>query len=289
VRIMNLRRTTILSVVAAVATLMISAPTTALAAPPTSAVEVSPTNVQRGQSFTVKQTVYNADPSSAISGGKATLYGKERSLPDSVELVSCPGAFACDILGTSVRGGVGTVAPGESKTVTFTLRVKENAPLGEFTLQHQFVGENYSFEIIDGPVLTITDKPSGAADLMVGMDASPKGILTSKIDYTVTVANIGPNTATGIRLATTIAPGLRFAGSNQCTGSSGSNTVHCDFASVAVGTAKSAKFSVSAGLLSLGSLKSTTTVAQSTPPDPKQGNNSASVSCMAVTGLLIRC
>ncbi|WP_236725284.1 hypothetical protein [Amycolatopsis orientalis] len=285
---MKLRRASLLSLVAAVATIMLVAPASALAAPPTSAVEVSPTTVQRGQTFTVTQTVYNADPTSTIEGGKATLYGKESSLPALVDLVSCPGAFACDMLGSSIRGGVGTVTPGQSKTVVFTFRVKDDAALGSVTLQHQFVGDNYSFEILDGPVLTITDVPT-TADLGVTLTASPRGILTSSVEYTVKVTNAGPATASGIRVASTLGNGLRFTGSSTCSNPSGTKIVNCDFSSIATGSSGTAKFSVAAGLLTLGPVKTTAKITQSSVTDPNAANNTASSTCTAITGLLLSC
>ncbi|WP_410576727.1 DUF11 domain-containing protein [Amycolatopsis sp. lyj-108] len=285
---MKLRRASLLSLVAAVATIMLVAPASANAAPPTSAVEVSPTTVQRGQTFTVTQTVYNAEATSNIEGGKATLYGKESSLPGIVDLVSCPGAFACDMLGGSIRGGVGTVTPGQSKTVVFTFRVKDDAPLGSVTLQHQFVGENYSFEILDGPVLTVTGTPS-AADLGVTLTASPRGILTSSIEYTVKVTNAGPAAASGIRVVSTLGTGLRFTGSSTCTNPGGAKTVNCDFSSLASGASVTAKFSVAAGLLSLGQVKTTAKITQSSVADPNAANNASTSTCTAVTGLLLSC
>lgn len=285
---MKLRRAKLLSLVAVAATIMVIAPSPALAAPPTSAVEVSPTTVQRGQTFTVSQTVYNADATSTIQGGKATLYGKESPLPGIVDLVSCPGAFACDMLGGSVRGGVGAVAPGESKTVLFTFRVKDDAPLGNVTLEHQFVGENYSFEILDGPVLTITGGAT-AADLGVTLTASPRGILTSSIEYSVKVTNAGPSAATGIRVASTLGNGLRFTGSATCSNPSGTKIVNCDLASLASGASATAKFSVAAGLLALGPIKTTAKITQSSIADPNAANNTASSTCTAITGLLLSC
>ncbi|OKA06947.1 hypothetical protein ATP06_0218730 [Amycolatopsis regifaucium] len=273
---------------AAVAAIMLVAPSSALAAPPTSAVEVSPTTVQRGQTFTVSQTVYNADATSTIEGGKATLYGKESPLPGIVDLVSCPGAFACDMLGGSIRGGVGTVTPGQSKTVLFTFRVKEDAPLGGVTLQHQFVGDNYSFEILDGPVLTITDVPS-TANLGVTLTASPRGILTSSVEFTVKVTNAGPATASGIRVASTLGNGLRFTGSSTCSNPGGTKVVNCDFSSLAVGAGATAKFTVAAGLLTLGPVKTTAKIVQSSVTDPNTADNTASATCTAVTGLLLSC
>src|SRR3954464_7722209 len=166
---------------------LVAVPVAAQAVPPSSAIEVGTTSVARGQTFTVSQTVYN-DRDFTITGGKAGLYFKETSLPAAVDLVSCPGAYACDTLGSSVRGGVADVPPGESRTVVFTFRVHEDAPLGTFTLQHQFIGENYAFDILDGPSLTIA-QPQQDADVAVALGASVRMVGTARITYTITVKN----------------------------------------------------------------------------------------------------
>ncbi|GAA1572458.1 DUF11 domain-containing protein [Kribbella sancticallisti] len=267
---------------------LVAAPQVATAAEPSSAVVVSPLTIRPGETFTVTQTVHNSQ-AFTITGGKAGLYGKELSLPTIVELVSCPGAFACDVLGTSVRGGVGEVAGGESRTVVFTFRLKDDAPVGQFTLQHQFIGENYAFEILDGPVITIAPPLPAATDLAVSLNATARGLLTSRITYTITVRNDGPADATGVRLTGAYPAGLVFASSSGCTRVAGTRTVTCDVPALATGATATRSFSADAALLSLGSLVATAERTQSTPDDSNPANDRATRTCTALTGLLVRC
>jgi uncharacterized repeat protein (TIGR01451 family) len=253
----------------------------AQAAPPTSSIEVSTTSVTRGQTFTIKQTVYNSD-SSTVMGGKATLYAKDATLPDMVDLVSCPEATACDTLGTSVRGGVGDVPTGESRTVTFTFRVKDDAPLGTIQLQHQFVGENFSFEIIDGPELTITADP---ADIAVSLTGKATG---ARITYTIGVKNNGPSDATGVRVVGAFPANLAYV-SSTCTRVGTTRSVNCDIASLASGATVTRTLTVSAGMLTLGTLTTTAQRTASSPVDPLATNDKATKVCRALTFLAVTC
>jgi uncharacterized repeat protein (TIGR01451 family) len=253
---------------------------------PTSAITVGTTSVERGQTFTVTQTVYN-DRDFTITGGKAGLYAKETSLPAMVDLVSCPGAFACDTLGTSVRGGVADVPPGESRTVVFTFRVKDDAPLGTITLQHQFIGENYAFEIFDGPSLEITEVPQ-YADVAVGLTASVRLVTTARITYTITVKNNGPNPATGVRVVTT-APYATAYYASTCTRVGTTRTVNCDIAALAGGETVTRTLTVNTGMLTVGTLTAVAQRTASSPSDPVATNDKATKSCSALTGFSVRC
>ncbi|WP_371407136.1 DUF11 domain-containing protein [Kribbella sp. NBC_00662] len=260
---------------------LVTVPVTAHAAPPTSAIEVSTTSVARGETFTIKQTVYNSD-SGTVLGGKATLYAKDAMLPDMVSLVSCPEATACDTLGSSVRAGTGDVPPGGSKTITFTFRVKDDAPLGTIQLQHQFVGENFSFEIIDGPELTITDP---AADVAVSLSGKASG---AKITYTIGVTNNGPGTATGVRVVGTFPANLAYV-STTCARVGSTRSVNCDIASLASGESATRTLTVQAGLLTIGTLTTTAQRTVSAPADPVAANDKASKVCRALTWLVVSC
>ena len=265
---------------------LVAVPVTAQAAPPTSAIEVGATSVARGQTFTVTQTVHN-DRDFTITGGKAGLYAKETSLPAMVDLVSCPGAFACDTLGTSVRGGVADVPPGESRTVVFTFRVKDDAPLGTITLQHQFIGENYAFEILDGPALTITEAQQDA-DVAVAVSASVRLVGTARITYTISVTNNGPAAATGIRVVGTYPAGLVYVGTT-CARVGSTRSVNCDIASLASGESTTRTLTVNTGLLMVGPLTAVAQRTASSPNDPAAGNDRATRTCRALTGLIVRC
>jgi uncharacterized repeat protein (TIGR01451 family) len=260
---------------------LVTVPVAAQAAPPTSAIEVSTTSVARGETFTIKQTVYNSD-SSTVLGGKATLYAKDATLPAMVDLVSCPEATACDTLGTSVRAGVGDVPSGESRTVTFTFRVKDDAPLGTIQLQHQFVGENFSFEILDGPSLTIKEDP---ADVAVSLSGKATG---ARITYTIGVTNNGPGDATGVRVVGTFPANLAYV-STTCARVGTTRSVNCDIASLASGETATRTLTVSAGMLTIGSLTTTAQRTVSSPIDPVATNDKASKTCRALTWLVVTC
>ena len=137
------RRTTILSSVAALATAFIAIAPAAQAAPPTSSVEVGSTTVVPGQTFTVTQTVYN-DRDFTVTFAKGAIYGSPAAIADVADLVSCTGvtALGCFQYGSSYRAPFGDLEPGGSRTAVFTLRVKETAAPGQFTLRHLYSSSN---------------------------------------------------------------------------------------------------------------------------------------------------
>ncbi|SEB32118.1 conserved repeat domain-containing protein [Amycolatopsis tolypomycina] len=283
------RRTTILSSVAALATAFIAIAPAAQADTPTSSVEVSPTTVLPGQTFTVTQTIHN-DRDFTVTFAKGAIYGTPTAITDVVDVVSCTNttAVGCFQAGSSYRAAFGDLEAGGTKTTVWTLRVKDTAAPGSFTLQHQFVGDNYSFETFDGPVITIGN-PVTNADIKVALGATGHGGLNARIDYTLTVTNNGPSAATGIRVVATYPAGLSFASGNGCVRVGTTRTVNCDVASLASGASATPKFSVNGGLLALGSYTTTAARTASSPADPNPANDSASKTCSALTGLIVSC
>lgn len=259
-------------------------PGVAGAAPPEpSAATAGASEVTPGDTFTVAVELFNPQ-GFVVTDASAQLRVAEAPITSVFELVSCSGGTCYEYSPTSYRGAVGEVAPGAGATVVFTFRVRDGAASGNYTFEHQFVGGNYSFAAGFGPVVSVV----GAADLAVSLDASPRGILTSRITYTVSVANNGPADASAVRISGTYAPGLAWSGGSGCV-RDGSRGVLCDFAAIPAGHTATASFSVNAGLLALGSFSSTVTRTSSSPSDPDGGNDSARRSCTALTGLLVRC
>jgi hypothetical protein len=281
---MSLRR--LLSVACGVGLALVGTAPAALAAPPDpSALSVSATNLAPGQVFTATVELYNP-AAFTVTSAQASLRMVEANIRDIVDVVSCTGTVApCFNLETVYRGPVGDLPSGQQRTVVFTLQVKETAPAGSYTIGHQHVGSNFAFEGSNGPVVTVTPQ---AADLSVSLNAVSSGLLTSRVTYTVRVANLGPGNASAVRISGAYVAGFSWAGGNGCVRGSGRN-VNCDFASIPVGTTASASFSVDAGLLALGSFTTTMSRASSTPADPVASNDSASRSCTAVTGLIVVC
>jgi hypothetical protein len=281
---LNRRRTSMFALVAAGVTVLSVTP--AAAAPPSSSAGVSPATVAPGETFTVTEQISNPQDFT-VTFAKAALYSTPRSIVDVADLVSCTGTTSdCFAFGSSLRAPVGDLPAGESRTVTFTLRAKEDVDPGTVTLQTQLVGDNYAFDTLAGPDLTITPK---AADIGVAMTASPPGVLTSKITYAITATNTGPGDATAIRLSAKYASGLAYAGSTTCTRVGTTREVTCDIASLPSGASKTVTFSANAGLLALGPLTTTVTRQASTPADPNAANDKAASTCTALTGLLVRC
>ncbi|MGW5722386.1 DUF11 domain-containing protein [Amycolatopsis sp. NPDC003865] len=274
---------------AALATAFLALAPAAQAETPTSAVDVSTTTVVPGQTFTVTQTIHN-DRDFTVTFAKGAIYGNPTAITDVVDVVSCTNttAVGCFQAGSSYRAAFGDLEAGGTKTTVWTLRVKDTAPLGQFTLQHQFVGDNYAFDILDGPVITVAS-PATQADVKVGLAATGHGGLNARIDYTVTVTNNGPAAASGIRVVATYASGLTYASGTGCARVGTTRNVNCDFASLAPGASATAKFSVNGGLLALGSYTTTAIRTASSPQDPNSANDSASKTCSALTGLIVTC
>ncbi|WP_318307657.1 DUF11 domain-containing protein [Amycolatopsis solani] len=274
---------------AALATAFIAMAPAAQAAEPSSAVEVSTTSVVPGQTFTITQTIHN-DRDFTVTFAKGAIYGNPTAITDVVDVVSCTNTteVGCFQAGSSYRAAFGDLAAGGTKTTVWTLRVKDTAAPGSFTLQHQFVGDNYAFETLDGPVITV-GQPSSQADVKVALAATGHGGLNARIDYTVTVTNTGPGAATGIRVVATYPPGLSFGSGTGCARVGTTRTVNCDVASLASGASATTKFSANGGLLALGSYTTTAQRTASSPSDPNPANDSASKTCSALTGLIVTC
>jgi uncharacterized repeat protein (TIGR01451 family) len=253
--------------------------------PPTSAVEVSATTLDPGDTFTVTQTVYNKIAGPVVSG-KAALYAEGANLTDWLELVSCTGATICYVYDDAhFRAAFGDVPAGESRTVVWTLRVKDSPRSDPFVLRHQFIGDNYAFDVYTGPTITVVPQ---AADVAVSMTASVRRALTARITYTITVKNNGPAAATGIRVVGTYPAGLVYAGST-CTRVSGTRSVNCDIASLASGASTTRTLTADTALLTTGALTATARRTASSPADPVAANDKASRTCNALTGLIVHC
>lgn len=276
-----------LTTVAATAAAFLALAPAAQAELPSSSADVNPTTLLPGQTFTVSETIHNTRDFT-VTYAKAAIYDSVAPLTDVVDLVSCTGVtdIGCFQAGSSYRAPFGDLEAGGTRTAVFTLRVKDTAAPGSFTLRHQFVGDNYAFDILDGPVVTIA--PS-QADVKVALAASGHGGLSARIDYTLTVTNAGPADATGIRVVATYPSGLSFGSATGCGPGGTGRTLNCDVASLSSGSSATATFSLNGGLLALGSYTTTVQRTASAPTDPNSANDSAAKTCSALTGLVVTC
>ncbi|WP_020642915.1 DUF11 domain-containing protein [Amycolatopsis balhimycina] len=264
---------------------LFAAPTVAAAAPPASTIDVSATTVHAGDTFSVTEQLYNPTDFT-VTGAKAALYAKEKPIVDLVDLVSCTGSVApCSPYLSSFRGGVGDLAAGESRTVKFTFRVKDDVQPGQFTLQHQFAGDNYAFAVEDGPAVTIA--PPDEADVKVALTATPRIGLVGRVEYAIKVSNTGPATATGVRVTASPGANRTVVSMTGCTRSGAA--LSCTIGTLAPGASATAKFTSEGGFFAWGPFTATAQRAASTPADPDTTNDKASKKCTAFTGLYVQC
>ena len=251
---------------------------------------VTPTVVEQGQLITVTLRVFNWLDYGPVTNGSANLYGgfnDETTLLDVTDLVSCAGDVVgpCGIVeDLGYAAPVGTVAALTSRTVVFTLRVTTTAPVGDFYLRHQFVGDNFGAPTLLGPIVTITQRQ--VADIAVTLAATITGVST--VEYAATATNLGPATATGVTVTMIYPAGLTFVASPTCA-LAGTRTVRCAVGTVAVGAATTARFTARAGVLLFGSFTTTAARTASAPSDSNAANDQTSRTCSALTGLIVSC
>lgn len=257
-------------------------PLTASAADPSTTVEVSSATLSPGETFTATQTVTNTADFTFL-GAKAALYAKDQTLTDWLELVSCVGGNCFVAEDAHFRASLGDLPAGESRTIVWTLRVKDNPKMDPFILRNQLLADNYAFEIFSGPTITIV--PS-AADIGVSLAAS---VRVNRITYTVTIKNNGPADATDVRVVGTIPSRLAYAAGGSCTRVGSTKNVNCDVASLASGASTTRTFIGDANLLTIGLVQAVAERTASSPNDPVGGNDKSVRNCTALTGLLVRC
>lgn len=136
-----------------------------------------------------------------------------------------------------------------------------------------------------GPPATST------ADLGVTLDAVAGGFLSPTIDYTLTVASNGPAASTGATVEVSLPSAVSSVANlpSGCTYASATDTVTCTYGSTGVGSPATRTFRASFGALAIGPLPATATRTVSTPADPNAANDTDSVTCTAVTVLMVAC
>jgi hypothetical protein len=250
---------------------------------------VSPAEVQPGDLVTITETVHNTH-SFSILNPTIRVLSKESPLTSYAELVGCTGAPTCTTL-DGPGGPIGyqavlaeALSGFQSWTITFTLRIKADAPGAVHTVQGQLFGRNYGIFPVDVGSLTVITE----ADVAVALTATPKfGLLVPRLDFTVKVTNKGPGKLKSAEVRGKLSPGLTANAGSKCIG--GAQPV-CTFGELAVGASVTGTYSVPLGLLYIGlPYQFSATRTASSPTDPNTANDSASTSCTVITPLLVGC
>ncbi len=193
---------------------------------------------------------------------------------------SNPDSFSFGQSGNSVTESASTVGAGATDTFTLVVFAPTNLADGaDFSdtasVTSSSTDPNSANNSASVTGLIVNTGPS--ADLAVSASAPPSANEGDNITYTVTVTNNGPNGATGVSLADTLAANLRFVGATTTQGSftQSGGAVTFNFGDIALGATVTA--TVTAQALEDGSLSDSASVS-STSADPISANNSASAS-----------
>ena len=131
---------------------------------------------------------------------------------------------------------------------------------------------------------------SRSADLGVKLTANPAGLLVHEVTFTATVTNNGPGAATSATVKFSYAKGFVSPTAPGCTVDSAARTATCQLGAIANGASVSKSLKVTVGLLAIsGSMPVTATRTASAPTDTNAGNDSGTVTCSALTSLLVSC
>jgi YVTN family beta-propeller protein len=129
-----------------------------------------------------------------------------------------------------------------------------------------------------------------SADLAVKLAASPTGLLVHEVTFTATITNNGPGTATSSTVKFSYANGFVSPSAPGCTVNAAARTATCQLGTLANGASTTKSLKLTVGLLTIaGKMSVTATRTASTPTDGNAANDKGSVTCSALTTLLVSC
>ncbi|WP_330334813.1 IPT/TIG domain-containing protein [Streptomyces sp. NBC_00536] len=199
------------------------------------------------------------------SGTVVTITGTDLAGPTSVTFGGVPATgVSCTATSCTATAPAGTAG---------TVDVRVTTPGGTSTITP---ADQYTY--VNPP-----------ADIDVNLTAQPHlGILLPYLTYTLTAHNTGPSAVTSATLTATLPPGA--AATNLSTGcTTAATTVTCTYGAIPNGTSVDKTFRVPLSLLTLGHVTVTGVRTTSSPTDPNPANDSASVTCTAISIVLVTC
>jgi hypothetical protein len=184
-----------------------------------------------------------------------------------------------DGIGTLSVARAGYVRLGRFQGATFLLTINGDVPD-----QNCFDGGSSRFEA--GAQLEIEP---GEADLAVDLDATGS-LLGSRIDYTVTAADEGPDEVAATTVRVALPRATTAIASSACTYDAASDVATCPLTDVLPEQPRSIRLTATLGALTIGlGLPATAQVVNSKPADPNSANDRSTATCTAVTSLVISC
>ena len=227
--------------------------------------------VSTGSVFTFSATVVNDGPDNATS---VTLTDP---LPLGVGFVSAtPSQGTCNNVSGTVTCNLGTLAAFDSATVD--IAVTAPSVVGQITNTASVTAAEADPDGTNNSTSETTDVVAPGADLELSIFDNPDPAATSgALTYTVIVANLGPDGATGVTLTDTLPATATFVSATPSQGSCGApsgGVLTCNLGSIAVNDFASVDIAVTAP--STPGMITNSASVTGAQTDPDSTNNSAS-------------
>ena len=187
-----------------------------------------------------------------------------------------PGAAGAVFLNLNLDpDGVTFWTADQGTGIVYRLNIATGAVVSQFNTSLAIAG-------IGGIAVSGEPQAGAGADLGISMTAAPNPVGTgSKLTYSITVSNVGPDSAQAATVTDVLPAGVTFVSSTASIGScSGTTTVTCTLGTFANGA--TATITIVVTPAAAGTLTNTVNVTSSTP-DPIPSNNTATTST-TVTG-----
>jgi YVTN family beta-propeller protein len=270
--------------------------TATIPTPHPSALAVSPDGSELAVVDAVDHTVSRFATGSGALSGTTAMVGSPQEM-----------AYTQGVLYVTDDGG--TVSVLDHGVITHTIAVSTRVlggiaatPDGASLYVGNYFGNGVSvLDTASNSVSTVIPTPDSSqpyevaignrsADLSVKLTANPAGLLVHEVTFTATVKNNGPGAATAATVKFSYANGFVSPSAPGCTVDAGARTATCDLGAVANGTSVAKSLKLTVGLLTIsGSMPVTATRTASSPTDGNAANDSSTVTCSALTSILVSC